>query len=200
MAIDDEIDPFRDLVQEPAKLPDGVHFETEVVSVGEVSSKERRYARISPTRGESVDAALVRSRSFFAGVRLPAGESISFQRLSEFDEDQGRVRDTGYRTFILAGAPVITENVVHAATARAPEDWMDAWTVNIDLTPSGSERFRKFTADHIGRRMAIVENGMVMSATVIRSEIAGGRASITIGGGTDGAEEARALAMALEPH
>jgi preprotein translocase subunit SecD len=50
----------------------------------------------------------------------------------------------------------------------------------VKLTPAGAERFAKITKESIGKRLAIVSNGKILSAPVIRTEIAGG--SLVISG------------------
>ncbi len=66
--------------------------------------------------------------------------------------------------------------------------------VSIALTSRGAEIFERITAEHKGRRLAIVLDGKVHSAPVLQERIAGGRAQIS-GSFTD--EEARDLAIVL---
>ena len=51
--------------------------------------------------------------------------------------------------------------------------------VNFELTAAGAVAFARLTRDNIGKRVAIVLDGKILSAPVIRSEIPGGRGQIT---------------------
>jgi len=66
--------------------------------------------------------------------------------------------------------------------------------VNIVLNSEGARIFEKVTANNIGKRLAIVLDGVVKSAPVIRERIPGGKAQIT---GRFNIEEARELAIVL---
>jgi RNA polymerase sigma factor (sigma-70 family) len=66
--------------------------------------------------------------------------------------------------------------------------------IDFTLTKIGQEQFAKLTRENIGRRLAIVVDGKVVSAPVIRSEIPNGRGQIT---GTFTADEARNIAAAI---
>ncbi len=66
--------------------------------------------------------------------------------------------------------------------------------IDFTLTKIGQEQFAKLTRENIGRRLAIIVDGKVVSAPVIRSEISSGRGQIT---GTFTADEARNIATAI---
>jgi hypothetical protein len=53
------------------------------------------------------------------------------------------------------------------------------WEIEILFTPSGTRRFADVTRTNLGRQLAMVYNGRVLSAPVIRSEIAGGKGMIS---------------------
>lgn len=65
------------------------------------------------------------------------------------------------------------------AWARLQKDPMQRLEIAIQLTPEGTTRFAELTRANLGRRLAIVFQGRVMSAPVIQSEIRGGRGVIT---------------------
>jgi RNA polymerase sigma factor (sigma-70 family) len=68
--------------------------------------------------------------------------------------------------------------------------------IDFVLTPKGREQFARVTRNNIGRRLAVVIDGKVMSAPVIRSEIPGGRGIIS---GNFTEAEARQLADRICP-
>jgi preprotein translocase subunit SecD len=53
------------------------------------------------------------------------------------------------------------------------------YDILIKLTPESADTFRKITRDNVGRRLAIVTDGVVLAAPIIRSEIPGGQAMIS---------------------
>ena len=66
--------------------------------------------------------------------------------------------------------------------------------VNLQMTDTGADVFERLTGRNVGERLAIVLDGVVKSAPVIRQRISGGRAQIE---GIDSIEEARDLAIIL---
>jgi hypothetical protein len=73
--------------------------------------------------------------------------------------------------------------------------------VLLRFTPEGSARFALLTRGLVQRRLAIVVDGVVLSAPVVIEEISGGAAQITMGGGAPPEAlfaDARALAVALD--
>ena len=85
--------------------------------------------------------------------------------------DQSAIQSASVNTNSSIGQPVIT--------------------VDFELSPTAATQFAKLTRENIGRRLAIIVDGKVISAPVIRSEIPGGRGKIT---GDFTLEEANRLA------
>lgn len=79
--------------------------------------------------------------------------------------------------------------------ARVDFDPQGQVEVALQMTASGADDFARISAENVGRQLAIVLDGIVYSAPVIRSAITGGRASITGGFST---EEARRLKVVLK--
>ncbi len=89
---------------------------------------------------------------------------------------------------VLMGGDVVTDARVQI-DRRFNEPYV---TLNFDKR--GARMFDRITAENVGKRLAIVLDGVVQSAPVIRERISGGRAQIT---GRFTLEEARDLAIAL---
>ncbi|HET57391.1 MAG TPA: protein translocase subunit SecD [Deltaproteobacteria bacterium] len=66
--------------------------------------------------------------------------------------------------------------------------------VSIKFDPQGARDFERITSQNVGKRLAIVLDGVVHSAPVIQERIGGGQAQIT---GTFSMDEARDLAIVL---
>src|SRR5256886_10319014 len=71
----------------------------------------------------------------------------------------------------------------------------EGWTVQLKFDGEGAKKFGEITAANKGHRFAIVLDGVIQSAPVIRDAIYGGDAIIT---GKFGEQEARGLASVLE--
>jgi len=81
------------------------------------------------------------------------------------------------------------------ADARVrPGTQLEGPYVELILSDRGAREFEAITGENVGRNLAIVLDGKVFSAPVIREKIAGGRASIT---GSFDIKEARDLAIVL---
>ncbi len=78
--------------------------------------------------------------------------------------------------------------------AKVGYDQLGKPKVDIQLTDEGGELFEKITGDNVGRQLAIVLDGKVESAPVIKTKISGGRAEIT---GIRSLQEAKDLALVL---
>jgi len=80
------------------------------------------------------------------------------------------------------------------ATATVGTGEMGEPVVDFKMTPEGGRAFGKITGDHVGRQLAIILDGKVFSAPVIRSRIGGGSGQIT---GRFSWDEAKNLALVL---
>jgi SecD/SecF fusion protein len=83
-------------------------------------------------------------------------------------------------------------NRVSGSSARYGNE---GWEVEMSFDSEGAKQFGKITEENVGHRFAIVLDGVIQSAPVIRSAIYGGNAQIT---GKFGEQEARGLASVLE--
>ncbi|MCB9679467.1 MAG: hypothetical protein H6737_30460 [Alphaproteobacteria bacterium] len=83
------------------------------------------------------------------------------------------------------------------ATAEASIDDFDGRPrVNGRFTDEGGTRFCEWTGQAVGQKIAIVRDGVELSAPIVRERICGGSVQVTLGdGGT--LDEAHALAAAL---
>ena len=98
----------------------------------------------------------------------------------------GRGEPVGY---VLGPAELTGEAVAEAAATFNNE-----WVVNVDLTDEGAVGFDEIAARYFGQQVAIVLDGVVESAPVIRATEFGGTAVIS---GTFDEDGARDLAVAL---
>jgi len=79
-------------------------------------------------------------------------------------------------------------------SAVAAKGWQDHWQVDFSLTPGGTKQFAEITGRNIGKRLAIVIDGRLISAPTIQSQITGGKGQIS---GTFTKQEAKDLAAKI---
>ena len=107
--------------------------------------------------------------------RMPEGVSLAWgPRASSFDG-----REPYRLLYVLEVDPVISNEHLADASARR-EEVFDQLVVDFELTPLGGDILERATGRHIGDQMAILLDGQVRSAPVIRVAI-GGRAQIQMG-------------------
>jgi preprotein translocase subunit SecD len=110
------------------------------------------------------------------------------------DEVEGRGARNYKYLYVLEEDPFLTGDLLENATAgRDPQ--FNQSQVQFELSRAGGRRFSTFTGQHVGDYLAIVLDGEVMSAPVIRDRI-GARGQIEMGSGTP-LEEAADLALVL---
>jgi len=103
--------------------------------------------------------------------------------------------DRGGRTPYLVETPVlVTGDVVTNAQVR-PGGRLEGPYVAVDLDARGAQIFDTITAENVGRELAIVLDGTVYSAPVIKERIPGGHVQIT---GRFSISEAHDLAIVLK--
>ena len=119
---------------------------------------------------------------------LPANTAIYFERFTD--------KQTGIETsrpILLDTKVLMTGDMVKNAQVRIGGTFNEPY-VSLDLTSRGGKVFANLTEKNVGRRMAIVLDGVVKSAPVIRERILGGSAQIS---GSFNHEEASDLAIVL---
>ena len=104
---------------------------------------------------------------------------------------------TGRNLYVVKHEPEMTGGSVATANAQVGLSSTNpgAWGVSMKLTPRGRADFARITGANVNRQLAIVLDGTVSSAPVIRERIPSGDASIT--GGSFTVETARDLAIVL---
>jgi len=116
---------------------------------------------------------------------VPAGYRIETQK--EISEE----RETKEELLVKVRPDLLGDRVRKAFPTYDEQ----GWGVALQLDREGANLFGQLTEAHVGKRFAIVLDGRVQSAPVIREPIYGGHASIT---GNFTEEEVRNLASVLE--
>ena len=113
------------------------------------------------------------------------------------DADVASAGITGRMLYVLKREPEMTGGSIASAEAQVGLDDTNpaAWGVSMKMTPKGRADFARVTGANVGRQLAIVLDGRVQSAPVIRDRIPSGDASIT--GGSIDIAAAKDLAIVL---
>lgn len=119
---------------------------------------------------------------------LPANTAIYFEKLVD---PQTGIESS--RPILLETKVLMTGDMVKNAQVRIGGTFNEPY-VSLDFTSRGGKLFATITEKNVGRQMAIVLDGVVKSAPVIRERILGGSAQIS---GSFTHEEASDLAIVL---
>ena len=120
--------------------------------------------------------------------KLPPGTELLYEKNVN--------RSTGATTekpLVVFDKTVLTGDLLSDANVRIDTRFNEPY-VSIEFNSVGAKRFDQITAANVGKRMAIVLDGNVYSAPVIRERIAGGSAQIS---GSFTSQEATDLAIIL---
>lgn len=123
---------------------------------------------------------------------LPADVEIAFSAKPERGSENTPNRT--YAMYILKRDPELTGDVVTDAYATF-DQMTNRPMVLMYMNSEGAERWAKITGANIGKRIAIVLDGEVYSAPVVRSKITGGSSQIE---GMANVEEAKLLQIVLK--
>src|SRR5437773_3045633 len=130
-----------------------------------------------------------RLRAIDAGKEvIPPDYRIEVYKMAAEENEKPREE----RLLVKKKADLGGEHVSHAGAGYGNE----GWEVKLDFDTEGAKRFGDITASNVGHRFAIVLDGVIQSAPVIKTAIYGGNAVIS--GGRMGEPEARGLASVLE--
>src|SRR2546423_10209919 len=105
---------------------------------------------------------------------------------------EGKEKANEERLLVKKKADLGGEHVAHAGAGFGNE----GWEVKLDFDSVGAKTFGEITQANVGHRFAIVLDGVIQSAPVIKTAIWGGNAVNS--GGRMGEKESRELASVLE--
>ncbi len=120
--------------------------------------------------------------------KIPEGDIVLFQRF--VDPQTGEVRK---RPFLLKKEVLLTGDLLSEARVAIDQRFNEPY-VSLTFNSAGAKIFEEVTGANVGKKLAIILDGNVYSAPVIRERIAGGNAQIS---GAFSMEEAKDLAIVL---
>jgi hypothetical protein len=180
--VDDRDDTIQHL--DERDLPAGFEIRFENAPNGPARYIKTYFVKVLAQPNEKPDAVFARAERWSQTVQIPADKHIVWESLEDWDPDTGTATFSGVRTFIVTGAPILTTaDVVEATPAVNEQSGMPEVYVAVTLSPDAADRFEWATGAHVQERIAIIVDGRINSAPVVKSKIGGGRISITMGVG-----------------
>jgi preprotein translocase subunit SecD len=105
--------------------------------------------------------------------QIPEGDELLYEKRA--DKETGAVRETPY---LIKKEAVLTGDLLTDARVAIDSQFNEPY-VSITFDSEGSRIFSDVTGQNVNKRMAIILDGNVYSAPVIREKIGGGRAQIS---------------------
>lgn len=99
-----------------------------------------------------------------------------------------------YRLFLVNKTPELTGGVITDANANIDPN-TSAPIVNMEMNSEGATEWARITGANVGKRIAIILDGVVFSAPNVKGKIPGGRSQIE---GMENIEEAKLLEIVLK--
>jgi preprotein translocase subunit SecD len=96
--------------------------------------------------------------------------------------------------YMVNKVPELKGGVITNATANIDPNTSRP-TVNMEMNSEGAKSWARITVANVGKRIAIMLDGVVFSAPIVRSKIVGGRSQID---GMENIEEAKILEIVLQ--
>lgn len=168
LIVDDGSDYMRQVVEH---APNGVTVGTDnwTEHDGSTAHSDRYLRAATPERlGKAWHTVL-------ADAPLPADHSLVFERRHDDDGN-----DLWRSYYVFSRAEVTGDCITGAEVQYDPQTGRPEVSLTFDA--AGARAFEALTARSVGRKLAIVLEGVVSSAPVIESRIGGGHARITMGG------------------
>lgn len=160
-----------------------------LVQLPGIKDPERALELIGKTA--QLEFKLVDEENIKKGILEPPPEGSEVLPMRIRDRERGEVRTI---PILLKKQTLLTGEMLTDARVRFGGEFGNEPYVALEFNSEGARLFDTITAEHVGERLAIILDGVVYSAPVIRERISGGKASIT-GGFT--LEEAKDLAIVL---
>ncbi|TLE00666.1 protein translocase subunit SecD [Helicobacter japonicus] len=188
----------RDLIAKPAHLQMMAVDEERNARVSTMSELEaQKYNDVILPFANSSEMQKLEKKLLILQEQLSAADSTQRTQLegniAALEQEIRAKKAQSNQVILLKAIPILDGSML--TDARAAFDQNNQPIVSFNLDSKGAKIFGEFSGANIGKRMAIVLDGKVYSAPVIRDRIGGGSGQIS---GGFSVEEATDLAIALK--
>ena len=200
---DDENDFFGKLKVDWKSLEenDGISLYATSAPAGPGKTAQTHFVHIEKRKDESMNEAKDRLKKWIKTLDVPDDHQIGIMKWINRDPDSDQLEKGWETMYLFSRAEVTGDYITEAHVSQDTQKATGGFYVAIVFNPTGGDRFKEVTGANVRRRFSIILDDIVNSAPVIQSEIGGGHASITMGGGGDPQqqlEDARRLEMVLK--
>jgi preprotein translocase subunit SecD len=170
-------------IREHVSQPDGLD------SDGKKKRVEGAFARIAcqPPKypKETMQECLARFKEWARTLNAPDDHEIGFEAVTEPVEgtEPQQFKQVGWFSEYLFSRTELTGDYITDADIGQDQQNFGQYYVQLSFSPAGADRFEEVTGANVNRRFAIILDGLVDSAPVIKTKIGGGKATITMGAG-----------------
>lgn len=179
---DDELPPDEGLQLFQETAPDGVDGRTKLTWK---SLYVRMGCRPAKYPDESSSSCLSRFRAWVSTRHVPGDHAVGFQAVRELvsGSNPPRFKHVGWRTVYMDTPADLTQDAITDVSIGQDQKNNGQYYLLLTFSDAGSQQFERLTGENVNRRFAVVIDDVVDSAPVIRQQIHGGKATITMGAG-----------------
>jgi RNA polymerase sigma factor (sigma-70 family) len=147
--------------------------------VGALRQRQRELEQtVAATRAKAPQLAGQPASSVAAQPNGPAPFQVQLVVDEPGENSEPMTNNAGGGTLQVQKTPLLDHTAIRSVSVtKNPSS--GAQEIDVEFSEEGKELFAAVTKENINKRLAIVLNGRLYSAPVIRSEISGGRAQIT---------------------
>jgi RNA polymerase sigma factor (sigma-70 family) len=162
--------------------------------VGALRQRQRELEQaVAATRPQTAQSAAQPASGVAAQPKMPAPFQVQLVADEPGENTELMTNNAGGGTLQVQKTPLLDHTAIRSVTVTKDSS-SGSPQIDIEFSQEGKELFAAVTRENINKRLAIVLNGQLYSAPVIRSEISGGRAQIS---GNFSEAEARDLATRI---
>ena len=198
--VDDATDFFGKIKDEELPEGEGISIYQENAPDGPGKTAQTHFSRIVRKEGETQIQTRDRLKRWVSTLQIPDDHQVGYEELPpDIDQDTGKASESaGWRTFYLfSRAEVTGDYITDAAVSQEQNQGVGQYYVAVTFSPAGADRFEEITGANVQKRFAIILDDIIDSAPVIKTKIAGGHASITLGAGDPEQQLANARKLEL---
>ena len=159
------------------------------------TNTETHFIELTSPTNETLDSVLAGIGPWLAKLAPPSGTRLVWGPFEPCLGTSGcGIRD-GWRSYLVKGNVFLSSSDVESVTLSQEPN--EDWCVSLQLRSESAARIRMITRNMRRQRIALIVNGLVISAPLVFSEIPDSRGVMEVGGFDAGTRRSRAQADRL---